>query len=84
MVHEPHEPHERLLHADEAYRIQGAVFEVNRRMGAGFLEAVYQECLALEFAAREIPFVETPSLPLQYKGRRSISVIRGIFYASDQ
>jgi GxxExxY protein len=68
MVHEPHEPHERLLHGREAFQIQGAVFEVNRRMGAGFLEAVYQECLALEFTAREIPFTAMPSLALEYKG----------------
>ena len=40
MVREPHEPHERLMHADEVFRIQGAVFEVNRVIGAGFLEAV--------------------------------------------
>jgi GxxExxY protein len=68
MVHEPHEPHERLVHADEVFRIQGAVFEVNRTMGAGFLEAVYQECLALELASRRIPFVASPRLALHYKG----------------
>jgi GxxExxY protein len=68
MVHEPHEPHERLLHAQEVFRIQGAVFEVNRRMGSGFLEAVYQECLAMEFSGQEIPFVATPKLTLAYRG----------------
>jgi GxxExxY protein len=57
-----------LLHASEVFHIQGAIFEVNKVMGAGFLEAVYQECLALEFAARGIPFVATPTLPLEYKG----------------
>lgn len=46
----------------------GAVFEVNRQMGAGFLEAVYQECLAMEFASRRIPFLAAPKLPLAYKG----------------
>ena len=70
MVHEPHEPHERLLHADEVYRVQGAVFEVNQVMGAGYLEAVYQECLLLEFQARGIPFVAQPTLKLDYKGTR--------------
>jgi len=65
-----HEPHERLIHADEVFRIQGAVFEVNRVMGTGFLEAVYQESLALEFAARDIPFVAQPTLTLEYKGTR--------------
>jgi GxxExxY protein len=73
MVHEPHEPHEppqvppHLLHADEVFRIQGAIFEVNRQMGAGFLEAVYQECLSIEFAKRGIPFVAEPRLGLTYK-----------------
>ncbi len=70
IVHEPHEPHERVRLADEAYRIRGAVFEVNRTLGAGFLEAVYQECVAFEFEARGIPFVAQPSLNIDYKGRR--------------
>ena len=52
------------------FRIQGAVFEVNRVMGAGFLEAVYQECLAIELKARGIPFVASPKLTLAYKGAR--------------
>jgi GxxExxY protein len=68
MVHEPHEPHERWVHGEEVFRIQGAVFEVNRVMGAGFLEAVYHECLALEFAARRILFASGPRLTLDYKG----------------
>ena len=72
MVHEPHEPHERddLIHRAEVFQIQGAVFEVNRVMGAGFLEAVYQECLAMEFTRLQIPFVAQPTLPLAYKGER--------------
>jgi GxxExxY protein len=69
MGHGPHGPHEQgLLHAEETFAIKGAVFDVNRHMGAGFLEAVYQECLAMEFKARAIPFVPLPSLALTYKG----------------
>jgi GxxExxY protein len=64
-----HEIHERVLYADEVFRIQGAIFEVYRTMGAGFLEAVYQECLALEFEARSIRFVAQRPLRLEYKGR---------------
>ena len=64
-----HEPHERLLYADEVFAIQGAIFEVNRHMGAGFLEAVYQECLGLDFSAANIPFVAAQSLSLTYEGR---------------
>ncbi|THD81328.1 MAG: GxxExxY protein [Phenylobacterium sp.] len=64
MSHEPDEP---LLHAGEVFRIQGAVFEVNKVLGPGFLEAVYQECLGLEFAHRKIPFRAQPRLALTYK-----------------
>jgi len=68
MVHEKHEIHEKVLYAEEVYAIQGAVFDVHRTMGAGFLESVYQECLALEFSARRIPFRALEPLRLEYKG----------------
>jgi len=70
MNHEKHEKHEGLLYAEEVFRIQGAVFEVYRTIGAGFLEAVYQECLAVELEERGIPFVALKPLTLDYKGRR--------------
>ena len=59
-----------LLFAAETFRIRGAAIEVSNVLGPGFLEAVYQECLGLEFAVRDIPFVATPSLQIDYKGRR--------------
>lgn len=37
-----------MLYAEEVYTILGACFEVYKRMGCGFLEAVYQECLEIE------------------------------------
>jgi GxxExxY protein len=58
-----------LVLAQEVFRIQGAVFEVYRTMGAGFLEAVYQECLAMEFSKRGIPFSALKPLRLKYHGR---------------
>lgn len=60
--------HPEFLLAAETFQIRGAIFEVNRTMGGGFLEAVYQECLAREFEARSIPFRATPNLTLSYKG----------------
>ena len=69
MNHEIHETHEKVRYAKEAYEIQGAVFEVYKSLGAGFLEAVYQESLGIELNARLIPFVSQPPLRLQYKGR---------------
>jgi len=58
-----------ILFKEESYRIIGACFEVYKEKGCGFLEAVYQECLAIEFAEQGIPFVEQPKLQLSYKGR---------------
>jgi GxxExxY protein len=68
--HETHETHEKVLFADEVFAIQGAVFEVRRQMGPGFLEAVYQECLVLELAERNVPFLASPPLALTYKGTK--------------
>jgi GxxExxY protein len=58
-----------LLFRDECYAIQGAVFEVYREMGHGFLEAVYQECMEKELLRRSIPFEAERTLALQYKGQ---------------
>ena len=59
----------RILFKEQSYRIIGACFEVYKEKGNGFLEAVYQECLARELAEQEIPFEEKPRLRLEYKGR---------------
>jgi GxxExxY protein len=58
-----------ILFKEESYKIVGACFEVYKEKGNGFLEAVYQECLAMEFTAQGIPFIEKPRLRLDYKGR---------------
>lgn len=57
-----------LLYGEECYAIQGAVFEVYREQGCGFLEAVYQECLERELAARGIPFEARKEMQISYKG----------------
>jgi GxxExxY protein len=59
-----------LLFKDESYAIMGACFEVYKDKGCGFLEAVYQECLAIEFAHHGIPFHSQRELDLFYRGRK--------------
>lgn len=58
-----------ILYPEESYAVIGACFEVYNEMGCGFLEAVYQECLAIEFESRGIPYVSMPILQLEYRGR---------------
>ena len=57
-----------ILYKDECYAIQGAVFEVYKEMGCGFLESVYQECLEKELKGRVVPFESQKWLDLSYKG----------------
>jgi GxxExxY protein len=58
----------KLIHEQETYDILGACFEVYREIGCGFLEAVYQECLAIEFGRRGVPFRALVPLELRFKG----------------
>ena len=55
---------------DETYKIVGACFEVYNDKGCGFLEAVYQECLEIEFNLQSIPFISQKSLNIEYKGKK--------------
>lgn len=64
----PSKPTTQILYREESYLIQGAIFEVYKEIGVGFLEAVYQECLKREFALRNIPFISQPDLEIAYKG----------------
>ena len=67
MNREKREVHEKVLYPNECYAIQGAVFDVYKEMGCGFLEAVYQECMENELNRRRISFSAQSELKLNYK-----------------
>ena len=54
----------------ETYVLRGAIFEVYRELGPGFLESVYQECLEKELELRDIPFQTQVELSISYKNQR--------------
>ncbi|MGD0003818.1 MAG: GxxExxY protein [Anaerolineaceae bacterium] len=78
-IHEQTEKLGKILYKEECYAIQGAVFEVYREMGCGFLEAVYQECLEKELTHQGIPFQAQGQLVLTYKNERLNQIYRPDF-----
>ena len=67
----------------QSHAIIGAAMEVHRELGFGFLEAVYQCALALEFQDRQIPFRAEVPLPVRYKGKLLTCGYRADFICYD-
>ena len=63
--------------------IIGAAMEAHRELGDGFLEAVYQAALVIEFTRRRIPFRTEVELPIEYKGMRLSGGYRADFGCFD-
>lgn len=57
-----------LIYNTESYAINGAAMDVYNHLGHGFLEAVYQEALEMEFKRRNIPYEREKELKISYKG----------------
>jgi GxxExxY protein len=51
------------------YQINGAIFEVSKSLGAGFLEKVYENALIMELRSRGIKAVSQFPISVKYKGK---------------
>ena len=58
-----------IIYKAESYAIIGACFEIYNEKGCGFLEPVYQECLAIEFQHQRLPAIPKPLLTLSYRNQ---------------
>jgi GxxExxY protein len=61
---------------DLTYQIRGAIFEVNKVLGSGFLEKVYEKSLVFELLKRGLKAERQVPIKVKYKGE-----IVGEYYA---
>ena len=73
-----------IIYKNESYVIVGACFEVYNAKGCGFLEQVYQECLAIEFEHQGIPAIPKPLLTLSYRDRMLRQTYQPDFVCSEK
>jgi GxxExxY protein len=73
----------KILYKDESFAIVGACMKVHRALGAGFLEAVYEEVLEKEFQSQKIPYKRQVKLDLYYEGVKLKKQYRADFICYD-
>ena len=57
----------KIIFREESYNIIRACISVHKELGCGFLEAVYQEALSIEFRNYSIPFSQETSLDIYFR-----------------
>jgi len=66
--HPNHHEQKGILFKYESFQINSCIYAVNKKLGTGFLEAVYQEALEIELRRKNIPFVSHQELEILYDG----------------
>ena len=56
-----------IIYKDEAYKIVGAMMTVHKELGCGFLEAMYQDALEIEFKMQGFHTKEKKNLTFHTK-----------------
>jgi GxxExxY protein len=57
--------------------------KVHSELGCGFLEAVYQEALEIEFKNKKIPYIREQKLPIYYNGQELKTYYQADFVCYD-
>jgi GxxExxY protein len=73
-----------IIYREESYAIIGACMRVHQGLGAGFLEAVYQEALTKEFVNLDIPFESQKKLSLYYNDEKLNKYYKADFLCFDK
>ncbi len=59
-----------IVYSDLSYQIMGAVFEVHKKLGPGFLESVYQKAIIEELSGRGMNVETERVIDLIYKDKK--------------
>lgn len=70
-------------YGDITEKIIGCAMRVHSAMGGGFMEIVYQRCMAIEFKLNNIAFVEESEMPIYYLGYK-VGTRRVDFFVEDK
>ena len=73
----------KIRYKKESFAIIGACMKVHRTLGAGFLQAVYEEALEKEFQTLKIPYKRQVKLDLQYDNQKLKKQYRAGFICYD-
>lgn len=65
---------------EQTYAIIGAAMAVHSELGSGFLEAVYQEALEIEFQMRGIPYEREKEFPIGYRYKKLKTYYKADFF----
>ena len=69
---------------DGSYEIIGAAMEVHKRLGCGFLEAVYQEALEEELKLKQIPYKREQEINISYRDMQLKTYYKADFICYDK
>ncbi|MEW6687122.1 MAG: GxxExxY protein [Candidatus Edwardsbacteria bacterium] len=59
-----------IIYPDLSYKIMGAIFEVHRELGPGFLESVYEKALIEELSNRGLGVESQKVIDLMYRNKK--------------
>ncbi len=59
-----------IIYPDLSYKIMGAIFEVHKELGPGFLESIYEKALIEELMNGGIHVEPQKTINLAYKGKK--------------
>lgn len=59
-----------IIYPELSYKIMGAIFEVHKNLGPGFLESIYEKALIDELSRRELKVENQKVINITYKNKK--------------